>query len=230
MKRLYIIHGWTYTVEPWNKTLSILRKNGLQVKMLNVPGLTVESNKVWDIDKYVKWAENELPDGCVVLGHSNGGRILLNLAKKNPKKIGHLILLNSAGVYKESLRRRVLGLVAKVFAPLKKIKLLRKFFHKVTGVSDYSRAPVNMQKTLSNILMSDREFLMDGILTPTNILWGEEDKITPLEAGEVIHKKLVNSEMKTMREWGHAPYITHAEELAEEILRIMRKLEKEDLK
>ena len=228
MKRLYIIHGWTYTVEPWNKTLAILRKNGLQVRMLNVPGLTAESNKVWDIDKYVEWARGELPDGCVVLGHSNGGRILLNLAKKYPEKIGHLILLNAAGMYRESLRRKILGVVAKIFAPLKKFKLLRRVFHKMTGVSDYSRAPVNMQKTLSNMIMSDRKLVMNGILTPTSILWGEEDRITPIEAGREMHKRLVGSEMKTMREWGHAPYITHPEELAEEILNIMKGLENED--
>ena len=228
MKRLYIIHGWTYTVEPWNKTLAILRKNGLQVRMLNVPGLTAESNKVWDIDKYVEWAKGELPDGCVVLGHSNGGRILLNLAKKYPEKIGHLILLNAAGVYRESLRRKILGVVAKIFAPLKKFKLLRRVFHKMTGVSDYSRAPVNMQKTLSNMIMSDRKLVMNGILTPTSILWGEEDRITPIEAGREMHKRLASSEMKTMREWGHAPYITHPEELAEEILNIMKGLENED--
>ena len=36
MKKLYIIHGWTYTVKPWEKTLSLLRKKGVKVEMLNV--------------------------------------------------------------------------------------------------------------------------------------------------------------------------------------------------
>ena len=54
MADLYIIHGWTYTVEPWKKTLAILRNNGISVKMLNVPGLTEESKKVFTIDDYVK--------------------------------------------------------------------------------------------------------------------------------------------------------------------------------
>ena len=42
---LYIIHGWTYTVEPWKNTLALLMKNGLNVKMLHVPGLTEPSKK-----------------------------------------------------------------------------------------------------------------------------------------------------------------------------------------
>ena len=37
---LYIIHGWTYTTEPWNGTIAALKKAGINVKMLNVPGLT----------------------------------------------------------------------------------------------------------------------------------------------------------------------------------------------
>ena len=45
MVDLYIIHGWTYTVEPWSKTLDILKKNGIKVKMLHVPGLTEKSTK-----------------------------------------------------------------------------------------------------------------------------------------------------------------------------------------
>ena len=87
MADLYIIHGWTYTVEPWKNTLAMLRDNGISVKMLHVPGLTERSDKVYTIDDYVKWANENIPDGAVALGHSNGGRILLNLCADNPEKL-----------------------------------------------------------------------------------------------------------------------------------------------
>ena len=74
MADLYIVHGWTYTVEPWKNTLAMLRDNGISVKMLHVPGLTEKSDKVYTIDDYVKWADENIPDGAVALGHSNGGR------------------------------------------------------------------------------------------------------------------------------------------------------------
>ena len=76
---LYIIHGWTYTVKPWEKTLALLKEAGFNVKMLRVPGLTEKSDKEYTIDDYVAWADSEIPDGAIALGHSNGGRILLNL-------------------------------------------------------------------------------------------------------------------------------------------------------
>ena len=87
MADLYIIHGWTYTVEPWKKTIELLREKGLSVKMLRVPGLTEESKKEFTIADYVKWADSEIPDGAIALGHSNGGRICLNET--------HLILLGN---------------------------------------------------------------------------------------------------------------------------------------
>ena len=67
MADLYIIHGWTYTVEPWKTTFKLLHDNGLNVKMLRVPGLTEESKKVFTIDDYVKWADENIPDGALSL-------------------------------------------------------------------------------------------------------------------------------------------------------------------
>ena len=31
---LYIIHGWTYTVEPWKRTLELLKEAGIKVSPL----------------------------------------------------------------------------------------------------------------------------------------------------------------------------------------------------
>ena len=112
MADLYIVHGWTYTVEPWRETLEILRKNGISVKMLRVPGLTEESKKIWTIDDYVKWADEEIPDKAIALGHSNGGRILFNLCAKKPDKLKYLILLDSAGVYEPSAKKKVVEKLA----------------------------------------------------------------------------------------------------------------------
>ena len=46
MKTLYIIHGWAYSIEPWQQTVDWLRENGVDVKQLRVPGLTEPSDEV----------------------------------------------------------------------------------------------------------------------------------------------------------------------------------------
>ena len=224
MPTLYIIHGWTYTVEPWAKTIAILEKYGLKVKMLHVPGLTEPSEKVWTIEDYVKWADQSIPDGAIALGHSNGGRILLNLCAKKPKKLSHLILLSAAGVYEPSKRKTFVKAMAKIGHPLKKVPLISKVFHRLTGSSDYGRAPKNMQATLINMLNSDKSLDFSAVTTDTRIIWGKKDTITPPRHAEKMAKALPKAKLNFFDNWTHAPYISHPEELAKVILKLMQGL------
>lgn len=226
MADLYIIHGWTYTVEPWKNTLEILRENGITVKMLNVPGLTEPSKKVYTIDDYVKWANQEIPDGAIALGHSNGGRILLNLCAKKPKKLKHLILLDAAGIYEPSRKKRLVERMAKIGKPLKKIPIIDKAFHKLTGSTDYSKAPENMKKTLANMLSSDKDLDLSKVDTPTFILWGKKDTTTPPRQATEMYEKLPQAELKFYANWTHAPYISDPEGLARAIITLVKRIKK----
>ena len=223
MADLYIIHGWTYTVEPWKKTLAILRNNGITVKMLNVPGLTEESKKVFTIDDYVKWANQNIPDGAIALGHSNGGRILLNLCSKKPGKLKRLVLLDTAGIYEPTAKKKLVTILAKTGKPLKKLPLVNKVFHKLTGSTDYSKAPENMKKTLTNMLESDRELDISKVTTPTTILWGEKDTITPVRHAKKMDELLPDSEIKFYANWTHAPYISSPDELARVLTALIKR-------
>ena len=221
-KTLYIIHGWTYSVEPWNKTIKLLNDNyKIKVKMLHVPGLTDPSKKVWNIDEYVKWADSLLPEDAVVLGHSNGGRILLNLLSRQPARVSHLILLDAAGVYEPSKKRDILRAISQLFAPLKQIKVLRKLLHRIIGAGDYEKAPENMKKTLTNMLDSDRQLDISKVKVKTDILWGELDKITPPRHAQKMHQQIKKSRLKLFSNWTHAPYICDPEGLALAISEVM---------
>ncbi len=223
MADLYIIHGWTYTVKPWTQTLALLREKGISVKMLHVPGLTEESNKVYTIEDYVKWANREIPDGAVALGHSNGGRILLNLCAAKPDKLKYLILLDSAGVYEASAKKKIVGAMAKVGKPLKKIDIINKAFHRLTGSTDYSRAPENMKKTLANMLESDKNLDFAKVKTKTLILWGKKDTTTPPRQATAMYERLPDAELKFYAKWTHAPYISNPDELARALTTIIEK-------
>lgn len=221
---LYIIHGWTYTVEPWRTTVGILREAGINVKMLPVPGLTEQSKKEFTIDDYVKWADKRIPDGAIALGHSNGGRILLNLCAKKPEKLKYLILLDSAGIYEPSVRKRMVERLAKMGKPLKKIPVVDKAFHRVTGSTDYSRAPENMKVTLANMLASDKDLDFTKINTKTFILWGKKDTVTPPRQATAMYEKLPNAELKFYAKWTHAPYISDPEGLARALITLLTRL------
>lgn len=226
MTDLYIIHGWTYTVEPWKNTLAMLRDNGISVKMLHVPGLTEKSDKVFAIEDYVEWADKNIPDGAIALGHSNGGRILLNLCAKNPEKLKYLILLDAAGVYEPSARKKFVEKVAKIGKPLRKVPIIDKAFHKITGSTDYSRAPENMKQTLANMLASDKDLDFSKVQTKTFILWGKKDTTTPPRQATAMYEKLPNAELKFYANWTHAPYISSPDELARALTTLIKRIKK----
>ena len=221
---LFIIHGWTYTVEPWKRTLALLKDAGISVKMLHVPGLTEKSDKVFTIEDYVKWADQEIPDGALALGHSNGGRILLNLCAKKPEKLKNLILLDSAGVYEVTAKKKLVSAAAKIGKPLKKIKLVDKAFHRATGTTDYSRAPENMKKTLANMLESDKDLNFADVKVKTYILWGRKDTVTPPRHAEKMHAEINDSELKFYANWTHAPYISNPDELARALTTLITRI------
>ncbi len=225
MKKLYIIHGWTYKPEPWDEVVAKLKKQGIEAELLRVPGLGAPSEKEFTIEDYVKWAKKQIPKGSIALGHSNGGRILLNLLKtEGDDYLSGLILLDAAGIYEPSHKRDLMRKLSKMFAPLKKSAFMRKVVYKVAGAHDYNDAPENMKKTLSNMLESDKQLDISDIQTPTRIVWGSDDNITPLRQGQKMHELLKNSTLTVKDGWRHSHYLKSTEELAKEIAKQLKEL------
>ena len=229
---LYIVHGWAYSIDSWQPTIDMLRKAKVDCKFLKVPGLTSPSRKVWSIEGYVDWLDKELKSvkQPIVLGHSNGGRILLNYCFKHPKKIKHLILLNSAGIpptFWQNIRQDILKVLSKVLKPLKKVKGCKSLVHKVLRVRDYNQAPANMKLTLRNMLASDFDLIgrFNQITTPTSLIWGENDKMTSLKSSRFLNSTLGNvSSFEVLPQAKHAPYATHPHILTEAILKVLMNL------
>ena len=224
MAKLYIIHGWTYKPEPWLEVIKELKKLGVEAELLRVPGLGTKSDKIYTIDDYVKWAREKLPKGSIALGHSNGGRILLNLLSEEPDYLEGIILLDAAGVREKSAKRDISRGLSKAFSPLKKSKLARRLVHKVLGASDYEKAPENMKQTLSNMLESDKDLDITKVSTPAQIIWGSDDNITPLRQGKKMHEQLKGSTLTVKEGWRHSHYLVSTSELAAEIADKFKKL------
>ncbi len=219
MNKLYIIHGWTYKPEPWEEVIKELKsKYKLEAELLRVPGLGTKSDQVFTIDDYVDWAAKHIPKGSIALGHSNGGRILLNLLEKRGSDyLKGLILFDSAGIYEASRKNDLMRKMSKAFAPLKKSKLARKIVHKALGVHDYNDAPENMKKTMTNMLDSDKSLDLTKITTKTRLVWGTDDQMTPLRQGKKMHEQLKNSHLTIKEGWRHSHYLRSIEETAAEI-------------
>jgi pimeloyl-ACP methyl ester carboxylesterase len=197
--------------------------------MLHVPGLTADTEKSWTLDDYVSWLDASLPspaelhsgDELIVVGHSNGGRIALALAARKPERISRLVLIASAGVVHNEMpiriRRAVFGAVAKVGKVFRSLPLVRKVFYKLIGATDYGNASPIMRETMKNLISVDLTTEFPKITAPTLLLWGANDKATPLADGERMHNAISGSKLVVFEGVGHSPHKDVPQRVAEEV-------------
>lgn len=218
---VYIVHGWAYSTEKWQPFIKLLEKQGFKLVMLNVPGLTGESEEVWDVPKYVEWLHKETAKETkpfVLMGHSNGGRIGIAFAAQYPERLKHLILLDSAGIYHNEpllqLKRMVLGRVAKAGKKLTTSKALRAALYKIARAQDYHQAPPNMRATMINLHEADKQLPIEKVMVPTTIVWGQNDKVTPLSDAYTLKSRIRGSQLHVVEGGRHTPVYTHPEAVA----------------
>lgn len=225
-KKIYILHGWTYSLEKWKPIVELLNRNGVEVLMLKIPGLTVPHESVWQLDDYVEWVKDQLKDEkepIILLGHSNGGRISIAFAAKYPEKVKKLILIDAAGIYHNELSLRikkfVFGILAKIGGTFSDSETLRTMLYKFARVSDYQRADKILRKTMLNLIRTDISNLFSSISAPTTIIWGEKDDTTLLADGKIMHEKIKGSKLFIVKNARHSPHFTNVEEVSEIILK-----------
>jgi pimeloyl-ACP methyl ester carboxylesterase len=95
--------------------------------------------------------------------------------------------------------------------------------------SNYKNNSINFLKWFDNFIFAGQENLLQqnennfkNINTPVYIIWGEKDKITPIEQGNKIHTLFKGSNMINIKNVGHMPMIENETEF-ENILNMILK-------
>lgn len=230
MKKIIVLHGWTRDLNKWRRFAELLEDSGYRVEILKIPGLTKKSNKIWDLENYVKWLKSKIRTdnkGTILLGHSNGGRIAIAFAAKYPDQVKHLILIDSAGIFHNNLPIRIKRSFFKKAALLgKQIPTLSKFkwlLYKLAREHDYEKASPNMKRTLVNLISADLTPVLKSIESPTLIVWGKKDKTTPLSDAFLMKEKIKNSKLEIIEGASHSPFFSHPKETARQVLKELRK-------
>lgn len=236
---ILVIHGWGSSPERWHafkEKVSSLMPNAV-VHVPFVPGFDEQAplKKAHTVDDYTAWVKEYINhhkmNKPIVVGHSNGGRILMRLASHNPKLISKLVLINAAGLpSKKTLKKALFMVVSKIgkalMWPLHNTpldKLSKKILYKLAGESDYNRASPIMKKTMLNMLTYDPTKDLKKIKSPTLLIWGELDKDTPLKAGQQLQTLIKKSELHTISEARHNIQITHPDRVAELLVTFLQK-------
>ena len=224
MKKIFILHGWSYNTEKWQPFLQYLQKEKFLPVLLKVPGLTAAIDRVWTLDDYVEWLYNQIAKDkqpIILLGHSNGGRIALAFASKYPEKVKQLILIDSAGIYHNELpirlKRTLFRNIAKVGKKLTSSNMLKQLLYKFVREQDYNQASLILKQTMRNLITVDLRRQLYKITTPTLIIWGEEDKITPLSDGKIIHALIKKSRLSVIKDGNHSPHFKYPEIVSQKV-------------
>lgn len=215
-----LLHGWLANLE----TMKVLQKHlSKHFKVFNVdiigfgksdlPKEPMSSNDYGDfLNDFIKELKIENP---ILIGHSNGGRTIINYAGRNLGKIRKIILIDSAGLKpkrkpKYYIRVYIFKLLKNIFKILPKTEMLRDIRENVLGKfgsSDYKNSPEVLRKTMNIILNEDATNLLPNIKTSTLLIWGEKDTATPIQDGKTMERLIPDAGLVEIKNAGHFSYL-----------------------
>ena len=196
-----LLHGWLTDLETMRPIAKNLQEN-FKVYLVDVVGFGKSdlpehplcSNDFGDfLKEFVEKLKIENP---ILIGHSNGGRIIINAVGRgivSPKKV---VLIDSAGIKP----KRSIGYYLKVafyktgkfFLNLlpntKAIKSFKEKLRNNVGSSDYKASSNVLKETMKLILNEDQSHLLPKISVPTLLFWGSLDKATPISDARKMEK------------------------------------------
>ena len=236
MRTLFILHGWQSSKEKWEKIKNELEKLEIEVLVPDLPGFKTENelSQSWDLDNYVEWLYRFLlfREKIFLLGHSFGGRIAIKFAAKYPEKLSGLILVSSAGIKEEKtqIEKLIFSTGVEIFNSIFRLPVLNKFkpffreifYRYILKKTDYLQTKGPMKKTFKKTIEEDLMPYLSQIKTPTLIIWGENDKITPLKDAFLLEENIKNSKLEILENVGHTPHLERPEKLAEIVTRFLQ--------
>ena len=219
-KPVVLVHGWLANLETMKPLQNYLSKY-FKVYNLDVIGfgksdLPKEPMSTEDLANFLNDFLDALNiENPILIGHSNGGRMIINLAGRNLRKINKIVLLDSAGIvpkrkpkyYIKVYSFKFVKNITKLFPNTEMFRNMRERMLGKFGSSDYKNSPEVLRKTMSIILNEDQKSVMPNIKAPTLIIWGEDDHDTPIEDAKTMEKLIPDSGLVTYKGRGHFAYL-----------------------
>jgi pimeloyl-ACP methyl ester carboxylesterase len=221
---IVLIHGLAGSAQWWNRNVQELcSEYRVVIPDLIGFGQTQRTGYVPDMPRVAQvlcaWM-NQLDLGRVhLVGHSMGGQIAIHLAARFPDRIDCLVLVDSAGVPRR-LTPRAMTRFALQMAPPRAWGNLR-FLRTIAGDA-WTAGPRTLAQATFQILLDDVRPLLPQIEAPTLILWGERDRLVPLEDAEVLRSRIPHAQLLVLRGAAHNPMVDQPGEFNQAVLSFLR--------
>ena len=195
------LHGWG--VEHTSLLLfdSVLKEENSLFVDFPPFGKSGKSPKGWSIFTYanmvIKLCQKLNIQKYNLIGHSFGGRVSIIIAALCKEETNKLVLIDSAGVKpKRNIKFHIKVLRFKI---RKRLGLDTSKY----GSEDYKKLDENMKEVFKNIVNTHLETFMSMIRCRCLVMFGEEDKVTPLYMAKEINKRIKMSKLVLISGAGH---------------------------
>ena len=199
-----------YFQKDYNVVVPILPIFELPIRKVSVSGLV---DYVSDFVDYKKF------DKVHVLGNSLGGHISLLFALSHSDKINSIILTGSSGLFENSLgssfpKRGNYEFIKKktedtFYDPNVATKELIDEVYDI--VNDRNKA-IRVVATAKSAVRHNLGDKLHQIKSPTLLIWGKEDNVTPAFVGEKFNELIEGSKLVLVDKCGHAPMMEKPQE------------------
>lgn len=160
------------------------------------------------------WLRQMQAQPTILIGHSLGCRVSLQLAKHYPELVQGMCLIAAAGLQKKPSAKqklrvftyKTLAKLARLIDSTLKTQLLDKLRDHF-GSKDYRNAKA-MRGTLVKIVNEDLASVASVIKQPTVLIYGEQDTETPVAFGQRFAALLSNSELLVLPHFDHWSILT----------------------
>ena len=222
---IILLHGLMGGLSNFKGVLDFFSSKGYKVIIPELPIYTLPL-KITTVTAFSDFLEDFIKyknlNNVIILGNSLGGHIGLIFSNKNPNFVKSLILTGSSGLYENSMGESYPKRENYEYIKRKTQEVFYNSRVATKEIVDEVFETVNNREKLVRTLAIAKSAIrhnmseeLPNIKTPTLLIWGENDLVTPPEVATEFKSLLPNSKLKWIKKCGHAPMMEHPKEFNE---------------
>ncbi|MEK9613133.1 MAG: alpha/beta hydrolase [Flavobacteriaceae bacterium] len=216
---IIILHGLMGGLSNFHGVIDYFSKIGYEVIIPELPvySLPVLNTSVKSLSEFVlKFIEHKKLQKVILLGNSLGGHVGLLFTKNYPNYVRGLVLTGSSGLYENNMgdgypKRGDYGYIRKksqdVFYDPKVAtkEIVDEVFETVNDRNKLVRTLALAKSAIRHNMAKE----LPKMTTPTAIIWGAQDNVTPPNVAKEFNELLPDSNLYWIDKCGHAPMMEH---------------------